>query len=535
MKKYQLSLYWKFFLVIALVVFPTLGIIFKVADIQYEKQAMDQVRDQARTLAMQVIMTRKWVADCGGVMVLSESNGAKDFKYFYDDRMKTSRGVYQRFTPSMVTKKLSQYSLDQNMYSFRLASLNPLNPENSPDDFEKKALNRFEDEGLMEISRIEAQGNSEYFQYTVPLYMEKACLDCHEKHDMSKRVGGGLSVFLPIDKIKASLGREHLKLAAPGIILVLLTIFTLLFLLRRLVIAPLKRLENMAGEISEGNLETRVNISTGDEFEKLGHTFNFMAKRLGQGRDLLEEKIRQATLELTEANRELQTLDKMKSDFLATISHELRTPLTAIRGGADYLSRTIKGVKNRSYLAIIDKNLTRLIRLVSELFDFIRIEAHKVEWSFERENLSSLVRDVIEITSPLAMEKNISIKYEYPGDIYADMEIERIEQVLVNLIENGMKFSDQGTEMLISVEDDKDTVLVSVKDQGMGISKEHLEIIFEKFRTLPSSEGSDKTERTGLGLAISKGIIEAHGGKIWSESEEGEGSTFFFTFPKQHS
>ncbi|MBW1852458.1 MAG: DUF3365 domain-containing protein, partial [Deltaproteobacteria bacterium] len=145
MKKYQLSLYWKFFLVIALVVFPTLGIIFKVADIQYEKQAMDQVRDQARTLAMQVIMTRKWVADCGGVMVLSESNGAKDFKYFYDDRMKTSRGVYQRFTPSMVTKKLSQYSLDQNMYSFRLASLNPLNPENSPDDFEKKALNRFED------------------------------------------------------------------------------------------------------------------------------------------------------------------------------------------------------------------------------------------------------------------------------------------------------------------------------------------------------------------------------------------------------
>lgn len=535
MGKYQLSLHWKFFLVIALVVFPTLAIIFKVADIQYEKQVMDQVRDQARTLAMQVIMTRQWVADCGGVMVLSESKGAKGTNYFYDDRMETSRGVYQRFTPSMVTKKLSQYSFNQNLYRFRLASLNPLNPENSPDVFEKNALGRFENEGLIEISRIDAQGNSEYFQYTVPLYMEKACLDCHKRHDLTKKVGGGLSVFLPIDEIKSSLGRDHLKLAAPGIILILLTIFTLLFLLRRVVVTPLKKLESMAAEISEGKLEARVDLSTGDELEKLGHTFNFMAERLSEGRDFLEERIKQATHELTEANRELQTLDKMKSDFLAIISHELRTPLTAIRGGADYLNRTIKESKNRSYLAIIDKNLTRLIRLVSELFDFTRIEAHKLEWSFERVNLSSLVQEVIEIISPLATERNITIKSKYPIDIYADMDLERIEQVLVNLIENGMKFSGEGTELQVTVEDDPDTVLVSVKDHGMGISKENLEKIFEKFTTLPSSDGTEKTERTGLGLAISKGIIEAHGGKIWVESEEGKGSTFFFKFPKYHS
>jgi signal transduction histidine kinase len=291
----------------------------------------------------------------------------------------------------------------------------------------------------------------------------------------------------------------------------------------------------MAEEISEGNLNARVNLSTGDEFEKLGNTFNFMAERLSQRRTILEEKIEQATHELTVANRELQTLDKMKSDFLATISHELRTPLTAIRGGADYLSRTMKESKNLSYLAIIDKNLTRLIRLVSELFDFTRIEAHKVEWSFERENLSHLVREVIEITGPLATKKNITINFKYPGDIYADMDLERIEQVLVNLIENGTKFSDEGTEMHVEVKDDSDAVLVAVKDQGIGISKENLEIIFEKFRTLPSSEGSDKTERTGLGLAISKGIIEAHGGRIWADSEEGKGSTFFFRLPKQQS
>ena len=535
MYKSQLSLHWKFLLAIALVVFPTLVIIFKVADVQYEEQVMDQVRNQAKTLALQIIMTRKWISDCGGVMVLSESDGAKNTEFFYDDRMETSRGTYRRYTPSMVTKKLSDYSLEQHLYQFRLASLNPLNPKNSPDDFEKIALNRFEDEGLMEMSRMKGHGNSEYLQYTVPLYMEKACLDCHRKHDLNKKVGGGLSIFLPIDKIRASLGRDHLKLAAPGIVLILLTIFILLVMHRRVVIAPLKKLEAMAGQISEGNLNVRVDLSTGDEFEKLGQTFNFMAERLSQRSALFEKRIRQATHELTVANRELQTLDKMKSDFLATISHELRTPLTAIRGGTDYLSRTIKGARDLSYLSIIDKNLTRLIRLVSELFDFTRIEAHKVEWSFEQENLSRLVQEVIEITAPLATEKNITINFKYPGDIYVDMDLERIEQVLVNLIENGTKFSDEGAEMYIEVKEDSAAALVAVEDQGIGISKENLEIIFEKFRTLPSSEGSDKTERTGLGLAISKGIIEAHGGRIWAESEEGKGSTFFFRLPKHHA
>ena len=143
--------------------------------------------------------------------------------------------------------------------------------------------------------------------------------------------------------------------------------------------------------------------------------------------------------------------------------------------------------------------------------------------------------EVKEITSPLAKEKNITINFKYPGDIYADMDLERIEQVLVNLIENGMKFSNEGTEITIEIKDDADKLLVEVRDQGIGISEENLEIIFEKFRTLPVSDGGSKSDRTGLGLAISKGIIEAHNGKIWAESGTGQGSSIFFTLPKQHS
>ena len=166
-----------------------------------------------------------------------------------------------------------------------------------------------------------------------------------------------------------------------------------------------------------------------------------MAQSLTRGRGHMEEKIIQATQELSDANRELQTLDKLKSDFLANMSHELRTPLTVVRGGIDYLNRTIKKEDNRNYLEIIDKNLARLIHLVSDLFDFTKIEAHTIEWSFDQVNLSVLIEEVIEIISPLSSDKNVSIRYQNPGDVLVELDMERIEQVLVNLIENAIKFS----------------------------------------------------------------------------------------------
>jgi len=247
----------------------------------------------------------------------------------------------------------------------------------------------------------------------------------------------------------------------------------------------------------------------------------------------LRRWVRQATEDLSKANLELKGLDKLKTDFLANMSHELRSPLTVIRGGVDYLNRTIKGSENRRYLGIIDKNLSRLIHLVSDLFDFTKIEAKKGDWSFDREDVTRLLHEVIEIISPRAAEKNITINCNAQGAIYADIDLERIEQVLVNLIENAIKFSEPGTEISIDLEEAPESIQVAVRDRGIGISKQSLTAIFEKFHTLPSSGGEGKREGTGLGLAISKGIVEAHGGRIWADSVKGEGSVFFFALPKK--
>lgn len=536
MSTYRLSLQWKFLLSIVLVVFSTLGIIFVWAGFQNEKQAMDQVVNQAKILIRQIILTRQWVSDCGGVMVLRDSEGAADVLGFYDDRMDTPRGSYQRFTPSMVTKKLSQYSLREDLYRFRLAGSNPLNPENRPDDFESQALAMFVHNGATEAFRVKTEPDETYFQYMVPLFVDKACMECHKGQGFSKgAIGGGLSVFLPIGKMKSSLARDQLQLALAGAGLIALTTFTLFVLLRRVVIRPLNNFKEMTRRISEGDLEARVHIPTGDEFEQLGDAFNDMAAKLARNREILEERIGQATHELAEANRELQGLDKLKSDFLANMSHELRSPLTALRGGVDYLKRTVSMPGNRDYLAIIDKNLSRLIYLVSDLFDFTKIEANKVEWSFQRENVTALVQEVVEITSPTAMEKYISMNVTSPGDIFAKIDLERIQQVLVNLIENAIKFSDHGTEIGVDVSENDESVLIAIKDQGIGISEDNLLVIFEKFRTLPSSGDRNKGAGTGLGLAICKGIIQGHGGKIWAESTPGKGSIFYCSLPKKVS
>jgi signal transduction histidine kinase len=531
-KKFHLSLQWKFLLIIIFIIVPILGIIFTWTGIQSEKQATEQVLNQARVLARQVILTRQWVTDCGGVMIPRESKGAEGIAFFFDDKLDTSRGIYQRFTPSMVTKKLSQYSNRQDLYRFRLTSLTPINPQNKPDDFEKDALKKFSDQGLNEMIRFGRKDQNQHLQYMVPLYVKQGCVECHHGYASSPNsIRGGLSVFLPIDKMKSSIATNRLKLAVSGAGLVLLTVFILFILMHRLVIKPLKNFEEMTTEIGKGNLEARVNVNTGDEFEKLGHAFNEMAERITKGRYLLEDKISQATRELSEANRELKTLDKLKSDFLANMSHELRSPLTVIRGGIDYLNRTVKKEDNRSYLEIIDKNLARLIHLVSDLFDFTKIEAKKIDWSFEQGNLAVLIEEIIEIMSPLSMDKKILVHYENPGNIIVEFDQERIEQVLVNLIENAIKFSDPRAEIRIKVKEGHEYVIVSIKDKGIGIPEKNLETIFDKFSTVPSGRDG-QTEGTGLGLAICKAIVEAHGGRIWAESVKGVSSTFYFTLPK---
>jgi signal transduction histidine kinase len=530
MRSFKGSLQLKFVSAIICIVVPLLGVIFFWQAMAEERQAWSQMINQARVLTRQIILTRQWVSDSQGVYIRPESPGARGGGAFYSDLLPTERGTLQRFTPSMVTKRLSLYSYEQNLYRFRLAGLAPMNPENRPDDFEMAAITSFAQSGSDEYYTLSRGDGEAVFQYSAPLYVDEACLSCHKNYTRGT-ISGCLSIFLPAQHVLDSLARSRSQLFASALALIVLTVLTLYFLVRHLVLKPLGRLESVADGISRGQFPGEVRIGSGDEMDRLGRALQDMSEKLGAGRARLEEEVRSATGELARANEELKTLDRLKSEFLATMSHELRSPLTSIRGGLDYLRRTETAAERQDYLQIMDKNLRRLVHLVTDIFDITRIEAHKVQWNFAPADLSELVGEVVEIMAQQAEERGVRLAFTPPGPMPVRMDVERIEQVLVNLTDNAIKYSPPDGEVAFSVSAAQGEILVRVSDQGPGVPPGDREAIFKKFHTAPSSGHGAKPGGTGLGLAICLQIVRAHGGRIWVEGNPGGGSSFVFALP----
>jgi len=248
--------------------------------------------------------------------------------------------------------------------------------------------------------------------------------------------------------------------------------------------------------------------------------------------DITERKKTEA--ELQRALEELSKLNMLKSEFVSTVSHELRTPLTTMKEFAMILLDEIPGKLNeqqREYLDIIDGNISRLSRLINNLLDISRIEAHKVELKRELVDIVELAGKTSYSFKPFAMSKKLEIRCGFPkNNIQLYIDKDRINQVFVNLINNALKFTNEGY-VEISILDKGKSVECTVSDTGIGISEEDLTRIFSKFAQFGRISGPGE-KGTGLGLAISKGIIELHQGKLWVESKLGHGSRFIFTLPK---
>ncbi|MBS3906826.1 MAG: response regulator [Syntrophaceae bacterium] len=262
---------------------------------------------------------------------------------------------------------------------------------------------------------------------------------------------------------------------------------------------------------------------------------------------VLEEKQRFVRLkdyadQLEKANQELKNIDAMKSEFVSVASHELRTPLAAIKNSIQLILSGKTGEINENqtkFLSMAERNINRLTNILNNLLNLSKIESGKVELKFEDVALKSLIELTASSLRPQADGKSIAIEVEVPEDLpaaFADKD--KIEQVLVNLIGNAIKFTPERGKIFVMAkayfeERERGTVnkiAVSVKDTGIGIPVEHLNSVFEKFHQVEDSLHRS-TGGTGLGLAITKGLVEAHQGKIWVESEVGKGSVFTFTLP----
>jgi signal transduction histidine kinase/CheY-like chemotaxis protein len=239
--------------------------------------------------------------------------------------------------------------------------------------------------------------------------------------------------------------------------------------------------------------------------------------------------------EAVETAERLKEVDRLKSQFLANMSHELRTPLNSIIGFSRVILKGIDGPitdQQRQDLEAIFNSGQHLLGLINDILDISKIEAGKMELSFEPTDLGEIIRGVMSTAIALVKDKPIELQQSVPASlptIIADSR--RVRQVLLNLVSNAAKFTDQGF-IRVEARVDGDFVTISVSDSGIGIPPEKLPRIFEAFTQVDASP-SRKYGGTGLGLTISKSFVELHGGRIWVESEMGKGSTFTFTLPIQ--
>ena len=237
--------------------------------------------------------------------------------------------------------------------------------------------------------------------------------------------------------------------------------------------------------------------------------------------------------ELVLANERLKELDKLKSDFVSMVSHELKTPLTAMRTSAQVLGLADAGKETkREMLDIILRNIDRQTNLVNDLLDLSRIESGRMELKIGSVSLDSVIADSIESVKQAASEGDIKLNVELSESLASVKgDREKLTQVVINLLNNAIKFTPRSGEISIKARELNGQVEVKVSDTGIGIPPEDLDSVFDKFYQVDSTL-TREAGGTGLGLAICKGIIEAHNGRIWAESELGKGSTFVFTLDK---
>lgn len=291
--------------------------------------------------------------------------------------------------------------------------------------------------------------------------------------------------------------------------LIFLSILLLIFLYLYLItFVPLRRLTKAAREYSQGNYNYALVMKGLNDYKELGAAISYMSK-------------------------ELSKLDDYQKKFVANISHDFRSPLTSIKGFAEAIKDgTIPRQQQDKYLDIILFETERLNKLTSNLLELNRFETKAALLDITSFDINSVIKKTAASFEGSCREKKISINLVFSArELYVNADMDKIQQVLYNLIDNAIKFSHSNSNIKISSEEKGEKVFISVKDYGIGIPRDSLNRIWERFFKTDASRGKDK-RGTGLGLSITKEIIQAHNENITVVSTEGVGSEFTFSLPK---
>ncbi|MHA6253228.1 sensor histidine kinase [Oceanobacillus sp. CAU 1775] len=336
-------------------------------------------------------------------------------------------------------------------------------------------------------------------------WMEKKYIATDSPITLNEEHEGHVFMFAKTDNIKRIVDHLSDQFLIIGFITIILTIFTV-FILSRLITKPLIEMTEATEQLSKGRNRVKLQIRN-DELGELATA-------------------------ITSLSNDLEHMKKERNDFLASISHELRTPLTYIKGYTDIISRDDITDKEKSeYLEIIREETEQLTVLVKNLFNLAKMDENKFIINRQEVEFGNLIYSITERMRPAIEEKNITFLVSYPDHVLANVDPDRIQQVLLNVLDNAKKHTSNGKRILLEVFEHQREIITVISDEGDGIPEEDLPYIFERLYRVEKSR-SRLSGGTGLGLSIAKEIVEFHGGSIKVKSQLGKGTTVVITLPR---
>ena len=479
-----------------------------------EKMILKQAEQQARMLYRQILLTRQWASDHNGLFIL-EKKGSKPNPYLQRPLITDTRGnSYFLHNPAMITRELAEYARKDGLGSFRVTSLQPVNPANSPDSFEKAALESFES-GQKELIAVDDSASGKVVRLIAPLLVKQSCLVCHARQGYHLGdIRGGLSITIPIDWARHLKEKNVKALILIGGMSILIVTLSLFLMFESLIVHRIRNLslamERFPEEPPERFLPKTSRFR--DELDTVSANFVLFCHRLKRSQD-----------ELLSARAQAHLSEKMASLGILTsgIAHEINNPL----GG---MLNCVKSMREHPedqqlmerYLPLLDKGLRQIETIMRQLLNFGRMEPLHIR----KVNLESLLEECTMLLSYKLKDIDFAMEIEVSGEQLLDAEA--LKQIIINIGLNAVQAMPDGGRLTISCLQEKNELTLVFRDTGMGIAEEHLSHIFDPFFT---TKGVG--EGTGLGLAVTYSLVQRMGGAITVTSTPGRGAVFTIKIP----